>query len=134
MGKQKQNPFSVPEGYFDSFPDRLNKRISAMEAMEAEKRPVRKLGRFRTAVAIAAVLAALALISFPVLRLLTPANSPEDLVELALLDGAGFFSSDYELATYFEDSEATMDDDEAYFSQAMEYLASTDVEMDLLFE
>ena len=131
MEKQKHNPFSVPEGYFESFPDRLSERISALEA---EKRPVKKLGRIRPVLAIAAILAALALITFPVLRLLSPDDSAEDYLEIALLDGAGFFSSDYELAAYFEASETKLDDDEAYYAQAVEYLASTDVEMDLLFE
>lgn len=131
MEKQKQNPFSVPEGYFESFPGRLNERIAGMEA---EKRPLRTLGSYRRVLAVAAVFAALALITFPVVRMLTAAGAQEDFLELALLDGAGFFNSDYELAAYLEESEAMMDDDEAYYSQAVEYLASADVEMDLILE
>ncbi len=131
MKKQKINPFSVPEGYFESFPDRLNERIAGLEA---EKHPQRTLGRYRRVLAVAAVFAALALITFPVVRLLSPAGDSEDFMDLALLEGAGFFSSDYEMAAYMEESEAMMDDDEAYYSQAVEYLASVDVEMDLILE
>lgn len=131
MEKQKSNPFSVPEGYFESFPGRLNERIASLEA---EKRPARTLGTYRRVLALAAVFAALALITFPVVRMLTPAGGSEDFMDLALLDGAGFFNSDYELAAYLEEGDAMMDDDEAYYSQAVEYLASADVEMDLILE
>ena len=67
--------------------------------------------------------------------MLTPGSgTEEDYLEFALLDGAGLFTSDYELAAFLEQREAQMDDDEAYLSQAIEYLASADVEMDLIFE
>ncbi len=130
MSKQKTNPFKVPEDYFDSLPGRLEERIASMEA---EQVPVRRLHKARIGIAIAASLAALALVTFPLVRMLSPANAQEDgFVEIALLDGAGFFASDYELAAYLEDT--SMDDNDAFLSQAIEYLASADVEMDLIFE
>ena len=130
MSKQKTNPFKVPEGYFDSLPGRLEERIAGMEA---EQVPVRRLHKVRIGIAIAATLAAMALVTFPLVRMLSPASAQEDaFVEIALLDGAGLFANDYELAAYLED--VSMDDDDAFLSQAIEYLASTDVEMDLIFE
>lgn len=130
MEKPKSNPFKVPGDYFDTFPGRLTDLIAGMEADEV---PVKNPGKRRTILAMAAAVAAVALITFPLARILAPANQADDsFVEIALLDGAGLFSSDYELATYLE--EATMDDEEAYLSQAADYLASNDVEMHLIFE
>ncbi len=132
MEKQKTNPFRVPGDYFDTLPGRLNDRIVRMEA---EKVPVRSLGSLRAGLAVAATLAALALITFPLVRMLAPENGTEDnYMEFALLDGAGLFTSDYEMAAYLEETEAQMEDEDAYRSQAIEYLASADVEMDLIFE
>lgn len=137
MEKPKTNPFRVPGDYFDTLPDRLSDRIAGMEAgkagMEAEEVPVKKLGSRRTILAVAAAIAAMAMLTFPLVRMLTPGTEADDnFVEIALLDGAGFFSSDYEMAAYLE--EASMDDEEAYLSQAVEYLESNAVEMDFIFE
>ena len=134
MEKQKKNPFMVPGDYFDTLPDRLKDRIGRMEVEEqAEEQPIRRLGSRRTMLAVAAAVAALALITFPLIRILGPGTAADDgFVEIALLDGAGLFSNDYELAAYLE--EAVLDDEEAYLSQAAAYLASTDVEMGLIFE
>lgn len=130
MEKPKSNPFKVPGDYFDTFPGRLTDRIAEMEA---EKVPVKKLGNRRTILAVAAAVAAVALITFPLARMLAPGSQADDtFIEVALLDGAGLFSSDYELAAYLE--EASMDDEEAFLSQAADYLASADVEMHLIFE
>lgn len=132
MEKPKTNPFKVPEGYFDSFPDRLKDRIGSLEA---EQIPVRRLGSKKITLAVAAAVAALALLTFPLIRMLTPGTDGNDsFIEIALLDGAGFFNSDYELAIYLEETGTAMDDEEAYLNQAMDYLASADVEMDLIFE
>jgi hypothetical protein len=132
MEKQKNNPFRVPEGYFETFQDRLADRI---RLEEAEPVPVKRLDRRRILLAVAAAVAALALITIPLTRMLTPETWSEDsFVEIALLEGAGFFTSDYELAAYLEEAESSMDDENAYLHQAIEYLASADVEMDLIFE
>jgi hypothetical protein len=129
MDKQKSFPFKVPGDYFDTLPGRLTDRIKQMEAEEV---PVRRLSR-RTVLAVASALAALALVTYPLTRILTPGTADdESFIEIALLDGAGLFSSDYELAAYLE--ETVMDDEEAFLSQAADYLASNNVEMDLIFE
>ena len=129
---QKQ-PFVVPEGYFETFPGRLKER---MDTLEAEKRQVRRLGSgpgFR--LVIAAAIIVLALISIPMVRMIGPetGNSGET-PDIALLEEAGIFSNDYELAGYFPAEEPIPDEEEAYMDQAMAYLAMNDVEMDLIFE
>lgn len=132
MDKQKTNPFKVPGDYFDTLPGRLNDRILRMET---EKPPVRRKISLRVGLAVAAALAALALLTFPLVRMLTPESNMEDsYLEYALLEGAGLFVSDSELAAYMEESAYPMDDEDAYLSQAIEYLASADMEMDLIFE
>lgn len=132
MEKQKNNPFRVPEGYFDTFQERLADRI---RLEEAEQVPVKRLGRRRIILAAVAAVATLALITIPLTRMLTTERwTDENFVEIALLEGAGLFASDYELAAYLEEAESPMDDEDAYLNQAIEYLASADVEMDLIFE
>lgn len=132
MEKQKNNPFKTPENYFESFPERIKERIRSEEAEKLQKRgPI----RLRPGLSIAASLAFLALITFPLVRILSPDNeSMENMMELAMLDDAGLFASDYELAAYLEDFPSEIDDEDAYISQAIEYLASSDLEIDLIFE
>ena len=129
----KQHPFSVPEGYFSSFPDRLKDRISKLEEDQV---PVRKLGRpVRFRVAIAAAIVGLALISYPVIRLtISGGGSSNGYPDLTLLEEAGIFNNEYELALYLETYGTPAGEEEAYLNQAMEYLAMNDVEMDLIFE
>jgi hypothetical protein len=129
----KQHPFSVPDGYFDSFPDRLKDRI---HALQEEPVPLRSPGRsYRFRLAMAAAIVGLALVSYPLIRLVAPAaDHSSEYLDLALLEGAGLFNNDYDLARYLEGEDATLDEEEAYLNQAMEYLATNDVEMDLIFE
>jgi hypothetical protein len=89
----------------------------------------------RIGLAVAAAVATLALVTFPLVRTLSPLKEAGgDYLEIALLDGAGLFASDYELASYLEEPGDLMDDKDAYINQAIEYLASSDVEMNLIFE
>ncbi len=129
---QKKNPFRVPGDYFDTLPGRLTGRIAGIETDQV---PRRRPGSLRTGLAVAAALTALALLTFPLVRMLSPEGEAEDnFMEVALLDGAGLFASDYELAGFLEETDALLDDEDAYLNQAMEYLASADVEMDLIYE
>ena len=132
MKKQKTNPFRVPGNYFESLPGRLNDRIANLET---EQVPVRAMKNLRIGLAVAAAVAILALVTFPLVRTLSPLKEAGgDYLEIALLDGAGLFASDYELASYLEEPGDLMDDKDAYINQAIEYLASSDVEMNLIFE
>ncbi|MEN8157037.1 MAG: hypothetical protein ABFS10_08805 [Bacteroidota bacterium] len=129
----QQQPFGLPEGYFETFPGRLKER---MERPEAKQHPFRRPGSgpgFR--LAIAAALIGLALISIPMVRIIGPGNGNADEThDIALLEEAGIFSNDYELAGYFPAEETSLSEEEAYMNQAMAYLATNDVEMDLIFE
>ena len=132
MKNQKDLPFKVPGDYFETFPDSLSDRISRMEAEEV---PVKRLGNKRILLAVAAAVAALALLTVPMVRMLSPGTAANDtFIEIALLEGAGLFSNDYELASYLDETAEAMGDEEAFLTQAADYLASMDVEMDLIFE
>jgi len=132
MKKQMTNPFRIPGDYFETLPGRLNDRIAKLET---EQVPVRAVKNLRIGLAVAAAVATLALVTFPLVRMLSPQKEVEqNYLEIALLEGSGFFASDYELAGYLEDSGELMNDNDAYINQAIEYLASSDVELKLIFE
>lgn len=129
----RENPFRVPEGYFDSFPGRLKEKISKLEEKEVPVSNFTGSTRFR--LLLAASIMGLALISYPLVRLVSPGNgSSGGYPDITLLEGAGVFNDVNELATYFDEEDYIIDEEEAYMNQAMDYLAMNDVEMDLIFE
>ena len=126
-----KNPFGVPEGYFEGFADRLQQRIKEEGSSRV---PVRKIGTTTRWLAMAAAVLAAALITTSIIRL-TTTNGGEGLYpDLALLEQMQVLEDDRYLYELFEEETAEMDEDEAFASQAIEYLAINDVEMDLIFE
>jgi len=129
----KKNPFSVPEGYFESFSERLQERIREEENSRV---PVRRIGsgsRFR--VAMAAAVVGLALITYSIFRFTTTGEGDNGVFpDMALLEELQVFDDDRYLYELIEEVEVEMDEEEAFASQAIEYLAINDAEMVLLFE
>ncbi len=129
----KERPFGVPEGYFESFADRLQERI---REEESSKVPVRRIGsgsRFR--VAMAAAVVGLALISYSIVKITTTSNgSGNNFPEMAFFEEMQIFDDDRYLYELIEEVEEEMDEEEAFASQAIEYLAINDAELVLLFE
>lgn len=124
----KEKPFNIPEGYFSSFPERMQDRI---RKEEAEKVPVRSIGRSVWMGMAAAILGA-ALITTFLLRTVF-SDSAVDYSEMALMEELEGYRSDlyfYELANTDEE---VLNDEEAFARQAEEYLASTQVEY-IIFE
>ena len=129
----KNHPFGVPEGYFESFSERLQQRI---KEEESSKVPVRKIGTATRWMAMAAAFLAAALITTTIIRF-TSSNPDANGVypEQALLEQMQVLDDDRYLYELMEEAELTeLDEDEAFASQAIEYLAINDVEMDLIFE
>ena len=129
----KNHPFGVPEGYFESFSERLQQRI---KEEEFSKVPVRKIGTATRWMAMAAAFLAAALITTTIIRF-TSSNPDANGVypEQALLEQMQVLDDDRYLYELMEEAELTeLDEDEAFASQAIEYLAINDVEMDLIFE
>jgi hypothetical protein len=129
----KKVPFSVPEGYFENFPGRLKARIGSLEQDQV---PARKPGtRYLYRFAMAAAIIGLALITWSLIRTWSPAGrDTSGYPEIAVLDEAGIFSDEYELASYLENGETPMDEEEAFIAQAMDYLAMNMTDTDLMFK
>ena len=129
----KKHPFGIPEGYFDSFSERLQERI---RQEEESKVPLRRIGtstRFR--VAMAAAVLGVALISYSIIRS-TALNSdaPGSFLDIALLEQLDVIGDNSYLLGLMESEAEELDEVEAFASQAIDYLAINDVEMVLLFE
>ena len=129
----KERPFSVPEGYFESFPGRLKER---MEEMDASHVPVRRIGQgMWIRAAIAAVVLAAALISYSLIRFTSDNRSSFDYYsDMVLLEQLDIVDDEEYLIEFLEEETGDLDDEEAFVNQAIEYLAYNDVEMDLIFE
>ena len=128
----KNHPFGVPDGYFESFSERLQQRIKEEESSSV---PVRKIGTATRWMALAAAMLAAALITTAIVRL-SSSQDPEGFYpDQALLEQMQVLEDDrylYDLLA--ENEESDLDEEEAFASQAIEYLAINDVEMVLIFE
>jgi hypothetical protein len=131
-GSLKKQPFTVPEGYFESFSDRLQARIREEKNAPAHVRRIGSFTRFR--VAMAAAIIGVALISYSVLRFAVFNNGPSDQNDMALAEEYYLTEDDYSLMKYLESGGQEMDDNEAFANQAIDYLASNNVDMILLLE
>jgi hypothetical protein len=129
----KNHPFGVPEGYFESFSERLQQRI---KEEESSKVPVRKIGTATRWMAMAAALLAAALITTTIIRITSSNRDANGFYpEQALLEQMQVLEDDRYLYELMEEEELKeLDEEEAFASQAIEYLAINDVEMDLIFE
>jgi len=127
----KNHPFGVPEGYFESFSERLQQRIKEEESSSV---PVRKIGTIPRWVSMAAAVLAAALITTSVVRFTTSNRADKLYSDMAILEQLQVFDDDRYLYEYMEEENAELDEYEAFASQAIEYLAVNDVEMDLIFE
>ena len=128
----KNHPIGVPEGYFESFSERLQQRIKEEESSRV---PVRKIGTASRWMAMAAAVLAAALISTTIIRLTSSQGTEGLYPDHALLEQMQVLEDDrylYELME--EDEKSELNEDEAFATQAIEYLAINDVEMDLIFE
>lgn len=128
----KKNPFGVPEGYFESFSGRLQERIREEQKSRPPVRRIIPSHRFR--VAMAAAILGLALITYPILKLTVLNSGPSQQSDVAMMEDFYLMEDDYYLVDYMETQEANLDDNEAFASQAIDYLAVNDVEMILLME
>ena len=128
----KNHPFGVPEGYFESFSERLQQRIREEESSHV---PVRKIGTATRWMAMAAALLAAALITTTIIRLTSSRGTDGFYPDQALLEQMHVLEDDrYLYDLLVEEDKAELNEEEAFASQAIEYLAINDVEMDLIFE
>ena len=101
---------------------------------ESSRIPVRKIGNSTRILAMAAVLLAAALISTSIILFTNNSESGGLYPDLAIFEQMQVFDDDRYLYDLMEEESVPLDEDEAFVSQAIEYLAINDVEMDLIFE
>jgi hypothetical protein len=131
-GSLKEHPFSVPEGYFETLPGKVMERIREEDEQQV---PVRRItGTVRFRVAMAAAIVGLALISYSIIRTTLNGGSLGDYPDIALLEQLDIIDDDHYLVGFLDEESAAIDEEEAYVTQAIEFLAMADVEMDLIFE
>ncbi len=129
----KKQPFGIPEGYFEGFSDRLQARIRQEDETKVPVRRIVTTARFR--VAIAAALMGVALISYTIIRFTSSNNdSSGSYPDIALLEQLEAIDDDSYLMSLMNTEVEELDEEEAFASQAIDYLAINDVEMVLLFE
>ena len=127
----KNHPFGVPEGYFEGFAERLQQRIKEEESSRV---PVRKIGTATRWMAMAAAVLAAALITTSIIHFTTSQSADGLYPDMALLEEMQVLDDDRYLYELLGEEAPELNEDEAFTTQAMEYLAINDVEMDLIFE
>ena len=128
----KKNPFGVPEGYFESFSERLQERI---REEEASKVPLRRIGTTRFRIAMAAAVLGLALISYSIIRYsVLDSDAPGSYPDIALLEQLYMIDDDSYLLGFMDSETEELDEEENFANQAINYLAINDVEMVFIFE
>ena len=128
-----ENPFSVPEGYFGTLSSRIQNRI---ESEKKDPKRVRSLRySFRSQIALAASLIGFAILSYAAVKLiLSQPTAQADYIDFALLEDMSIDFDESLLmdAYYLDNSDYTEED--LWAVEAVEYLASNDLEIDLLYE
>lgn len=138
----KGQPFSVPDGYFESFSDRLKERIKGHvdpgtgepgdRETFAEKDERSVWMRIRPHFSLAAAIAGFALISFTVIRLLLGTGNLEETYDLAFLEETGILNEAVFQETIYESEEYGETEYTDWEIDAMNYLASNGVNFDAL--
>jgi hypothetical protein len=133
-----KNPFKVPENYFE---DVTRKIISATVEAEISTGPeVRKIGlfrRLRPALAIAASVVLLVLLSYTALRIFLPDNKNGKISEISLMEISDSFLDDIDIQTLEENVDPTTFYDrvpEVSNSEIIDYLILENVGINEIYE
>ena len=128
----KKHPFGVPEGYFEAFPTRLQERIREEDSSAV---PKRRFGPTTRWLAMAAAILGAALITTFLVKFSGTNSEANGLYQdMALLEQLEVFDEDVYLYEYLDTEAPELSDDEAFVTQAVEYLAMNEVDMDYLFD
>mgnify|MGYP006292308309 FL=1 len=136
-GQAKKQPFTVPDGYFASFPDRMAERIrEETQKREAETEETKSTWmRVRSYVALAAAILGFALISFTFLQIIGINTSGDEAsLDMAMLEEAGITRDDLVLMETLPAETDTEESLTEWEQEAINYLASNEVELEFLLE
>ena len=134
--KDRKEPFSVPEGYFESFGERLNKRLGETGEKTSDRTTI--MMRIRPHLALAAAIAGFALISVATLQFLTR-NGQEatEAYDLAMLEVTGVTNNESIVMESINFDEVSQEEGDGsglseWDQDAIEYLASNASDLELL--
>jgi hypothetical protein len=130
---QNNNPFKVPENYFEE----VNKKIiSATSDADPEIRKVNAFNRFRTRILIAASVAGFILISYTAIKLLTPAGVNSQVSETLKEMSPDAFINDIDLSALEENASSLILFDEGFDvskKDIIDYLLRENVELNDIY-
>ena len=131
---QKENPFKVPDNYFE---DVTRKIFSATSGNNLKARKFQFYNRFRTQIAIAASFAGIILLSYTAVKLLTPGKSINQMSEVINNENLDLYIEDIDLLTLEENMASIALPEEASEinnSDIINYLLSENIEIYDIYE
>jgi hypothetical protein len=130
----KQNPFKVPENYFENLTDRIISQTSAIETVPQKKSIVRRLRPF---LAVAASVALLALIGYTALYFIGNGQRRSSS-EVAVSDKySSIYLNDIDITTLEEnvaENETLIEIPEISKNEIIDYLISEDINILDIYE
>lgn len=126
---KKENPFSVPEGYFDSFQEKLQRKIRSEEETPARKTAILNIPRVAWISGVAAVF----IIGFVLTKGLIglDRNQPLSQEEIAYAIEQDIYDLDeYELMETLDEMSLEEESGNVYSDEIILYLLDEDIEID----
>jgi len=131
--KLKENPFSVPEGYFENLSPRIMSRIESEKNNPAHRRS--HWFTLRSQIALAASIIGFALISYVAIKMILPGETNNTgYLDVALLDEMNVIPEDAYIIDLMPIEDGELSEEDIWINEAVDYLASSDIEMDLFIE
>ena len=128
----RENPFSVPKGYFEN----LSSRIMEGVKEDGHKPEPKRLQWYtlRSQIALAASIIGFAILSYALIsNILSRRSIGSEFVDITLLEEMNIIPEDAYLIDLFTmEEEANAEEEDLWESEAIEYLANNDIEIDLL--
>ena len=133
----KEAPFVVPEGYFDSFPNRIMKKIQAEDEKQEPKKSIRLNTFFNPQLSIAASLILFAILSYFTITYVVNSKHNQDSQYFAELVENDI--EDYDLLLIMEALDETYySDEEEYIieqdEEIINYLVSEEIDLEVIIE
>jgi hypothetical protein len=127
------NPFSVPDGYFENLSSRIMHKI-ASEADHPTRISLHWYA-FRSQIALAASIIGFALLSYFVVKMIIPQQSLEaEYFDIALLEKMNVIPDDAYIMDLLTAGDIGLSGQDIWMNEAVEYLSGSDIEIDLLLE
>lgn len=131
--KLKENPFIVPEGYFEGLTSKIMNRVEEEKSIPESGRKVRFMSGYR--LAVAASIVGLAVLSFALLKVIIKKEpGTDDYFDISLLDEMGHIPGDAYLVELYATESEGYSDEQMWEDDAIEYLASNDADLELIME